>query len=85
MSILAHQSERGTVGETVILGHSFDTTDVLGASSEDGQISPRAFPGWTTVPSAQDLATGRRGHFFFAWLLVLNGLVQSFRRLAPEG
>jgi hypothetical protein len=29
MSILAHQSERGIVGEPVILGHSFD---MLGAS-----------------------------------------------------
>ncbi len=75
MSIQAHQTERGIVGETVILGHSFDTTGVLGASSEDGQISPRAFPSWITIPSYQDLATGRRWHFFFAWLLVLNALV----------
>jgi thiosulfate reductase cytochrome b subunit len=36
---------------------------------------PRAFPSWITVPSYQDLATGRRWHFFFAWLLVINGLV----------
>jgi len=75
LSILARQSERGLVGETVILGHAFDTTGVLGASSEDGQISRRAFPSWITIPSYQDLATGRRWHFFFAWLLVLNGLV----------
>jgi hypothetical protein len=75
MSILARQSGRGIVEETVILRHSFDTTGVLGASREDGQISPRAFPSWITVPSYQDLATGRRWHFFFAWLLVLNGLV----------
>jgi thiosulfate reductase cytochrome b subunit len=75
LSILARQSERGIVGETVILGHSFDTSGVLGASSEDGRISPRAFPSWITIPSYQDLATGRRWHFFFAWLLVLNALV----------
>jgi thiosulfate reductase cytochrome b subunit len=75
MSILAHQSERGIVGEMVILGHSLDTTGVLGASSEDGQISPRAFASWITIPSYQDLATARRWHFFFAWLLVLNGLI----------
>jgi thiosulfate reductase cytochrome b subunit len=25
-----------------------------------------------TIPSYQDLATGRRWHFFFAWLLVFN-------------
>jgi thiosulfate reductase cytochrome b subunit len=75
LSILAHQSERGIVGETTILGHSFDTTGVLGASNEDGEISPRAFPSWITIPSSQDLATGRRWHFFFAWLLVLDALV----------
>jgi thiosulfate reductase cytochrome b subunit len=74
MSIRAHLSENGLVGETVILGHSFDTTGVLGVSSEDGQVSPRAFPNWVTIPSFQDLATGRRWHFFFAWLLVLNAL-----------
>jgi thiosulfate reductase cytochrome b subunit len=75
VSILARQLERGVVGETVILGYSFDTTGVLGASREDGQISSRAFPNWITFPSREDLATGRRWHFFFAWLLVLNGLV----------
>jgi len=75
ISIRAHQSENGLVGDTVILGHSFDTTGVLGVSSENGQISPRAFPSWVTIPSFQDLATGRRWHFFFAWLLVLNGFV----------
>jgi len=75
MSIFARQSGRGIVGETVILGHSFDTTGVLGGSREDGQISQRAFPSWVTIPSYRDLATGRRWHFFFAWLLVLNGLV----------
>jgi len=75
MSIRAHLSENGLVGETLILGHSFDTTGVLGTSNEDGQISQRAFPSWITIPSNQDLATGRRWHFFFAWLLVLNGLV----------
>ena len=38
-------------------------------------LSLHAFPSWLTVPSHQDLATGRRWHFFFAWLLLLNGLV----------
>jgi thiosulfate reductase cytochrome b subunit len=36
-------------------------------------ISRPAFPGWITLPSVQDLATGRRWHFFCAWALVLNG------------
>lgn len=35
----------------------------------------RAFPGWLTLPSWQDLAAGRRWHFFFAWVFVVNGLV----------
>ena len=75
VSVVARQTESGLVGETTILGHSFDTTGVLGLSNEDGQISQRAFPSWITIPSYLDLATGRRWHFFFAWLLVLNGLV----------
>ncbi|MGY3587009.1 thiosulfate reductase cytochrome b subunit [Bradyrhizobium sp. USDA 4341] len=75
ISIRARLSENGLVGETIFAGHSFDTSGVLGVSSEDGQISQRAFPSWITIPSNQDLATGRRWHFFFAWLLVLNGLV----------
>jgi thiosulfate reductase cytochrome b subunit len=33
------------------------------------------FPHWATIPSWQDLATGRLWHFFFAWLFVVNGLV----------
>ena len=75
ISIRAHLSENGLVGETAIVGHSFDTTGVLGVSSENGQVSSRAFPSWITIPSSQDLATGRRWHFFFAWLLVLNALI----------
>ena len=31
-----------------------------------------AFPSWATIPSWYDLAAGRRWHFFFAWILVLN-------------
>ena len=29
----------------------------------------RGFPAWATIPSGQDLATGRVVHFFFAWIL----------------
>jgi len=51
-------------------------------------------PGWLTLPSYQDLATGRRWHFIFAWLFVINGAVYlaagavngHFKRdLAPTG
>jgi thiosulfate reductase cytochrome b subunit len=30
-------------------------------------------PGWTTIPGYRSLALGRRWHFFFAWLWVING------------
>ena len=50
-------------------------TIVLGLSSVAGQPAARAFPAWLTIPSFQDLAAGRRWHFFFAWLFVVNGLV----------
>jgi thiosulfate reductase cytochrome b subunit len=36
-------------------------------------LEPNGFPAWATLPQAQDLAVGRRWHFFFAWLLVING------------
>ena len=54
-----------------------DTTGVLGASREGSAsaLAPRAFPSWLTIPSYQDLATGRRWHFFWAWVFVTNGLV----------
>jgi thiosulfate reductase cytochrome b subunit len=58
-------------GVTRLGGASFDTTGVLGVS---GHGEPRAFPAWATVPSWRDLAAGRRWHFFFAWIFVLNGL-----------
>jgi thiosulfate reductase cytochrome b subunit len=51
------------------------TTGVLGMSKEDGAMTRRAFPSWLTIPSWQDLATGRRWHFFWAWVFVANGLV----------
>jgi thiosulfate reductase cytochrome b subunit len=54
---------------------SFDTTGVLGVSNVDGEPTARGFPAWMTLPSYQDLATGRRWHFFFAWLFVINGLI----------
>jgi thiosulfate reductase cytochrome b subunit len=38
-------------------------------------IAMPEFPGWITIPSYQDLATGRVWHFFFAWLFIVNGLV----------
>ncbi len=74
--MMAAQSVTGeAAGYTTIAGHPFSTTGLLGLSSgPDGEPQARGFPTWATIPSDQDLATGRRWHFFFAWLFVLNGL-----------
>ncbi|RYB04914.1 cytochrome b/b6 domain-containing protein [Lichenibacterium ramalinae] len=62
-------------GYAALLGHAVETTGVLGLSSVDGRATPRAFPSWITLPSRQDLSTGRNWHFLMAWLFVLNGVV----------
>ena len=62
-------------GITRVFGHRFVTTGLLGVSDVAGQPQPRGFPPWATLPGVQWLALGRRWHFFFAWLLVINGLV----------
>jgi thiosulfate reductase cytochrome b subunit len=69
------------IGATTIFGHSFNTTGVLGLSGRSDS-DEHAFPAWLTLPSYQDLATGRRWHFFFAWLLVFNGLAYLIYGLA---
>jgi thiosulfate reductase cytochrome b subunit len=33
------------------------------------------FPAWLTIPSTQDLATGRVVHFFFAWIFVATIII----------
>ncbi len=58
-----------------VVGLQIPTTGVLGVSKVDGELSARAFPSWATIPSFQDLAAGRRWHFFFAWLFVINGIL----------
>ena len=64
-----------TKGITQIAGHTFDTTGFLGVSrGANGEPEERGFPRWLTIPSDAGLAVGRRCHFFFAWLLVINGL-----------
>lgn len=70
-------AERGgqPVGVTRLAGHPFDTTGVLGWSGRPGAREARAFPAWATAPSWRELATGRRWHFFFAWVFVINGFV----------
>lgn len=62
-------------GVTKIGSASFDTTGLFGWSGPEGMREQRGFPSWATVPSYRSLADGRRWHFFFAWLFVINGLV----------
>jgi len=61
-------------GITTVGGMRFDTTGVLGWSGPEGAREQRGFPSWATAPSYRSLADGRRWHFFFAWLFVVNGL-----------
>ena len=62
--------------------HDVDTTGFLGLSGTPDALMVRGFPSWATLPSYQDLATGRRWHLFFAWVLVINGLVYLGYNLA---
>lgn len=89
--------EGGIAGITTIWGNRFDTTGVLGFSGREDQplgMRVRAFPDSVTIPSYQDLATGRVVHFFFGWALVgtmLVWFVTSFinghlrRDIVPRG
>ncbi|WP_406871691.1 cytochrome b/b6 domain-containing protein [Aminobacter sp. P9b] len=62
-------SSSGPIGYTELLGKRFNTTGILGLSGPIDNLDARAFPAWATIPSGQDLATGRVVHFFFAWVL----------------
>jgi thiosulfate reductase cytochrome b subunit len=73
LRIGAENTPDGPRGFTTILGAKFDTTGVLGWSGDPPK--PRGFPAWATIPSFQDLGTGRVIHFFFAWVFGLTLLV----------
>jgi thiosulfate reductase cytochrome b subunit len=83
------------VGVTTIAGWNIDTTNLFGlAYMPDGDYEVRGFPWSVTLPGHRDLATGRRWHFFFAWLFVINGLIYLIyslvsghlrKDLAPSG
>ena len=63
-------------GTTEIFGRPYRTTGLFGASKDaSGTLTERGFPSWLTIPSNQYLAMGRRWHFFFAWLFVVNGFL----------
>ena len=66
---------RDPTGWIEIAGTRLDTTGFIGVSqSPKGTASFVAFPHWATLPSGRDLATARTWHFFFAWVIILNGL-----------
>ncbi|OBZ92380.1 HupC [Pararhizobium polonicum] len=76
LSMKAMRAADGTVGGyTTVFGHNFDTTGVFGMSGPADNPSYRGFPAWATLPSYQDLSTGRVIHFFFAWLFVAVFLI----------
>lgn len=76
ISFYAVEDESGALrGFTKIGALRFETTGFLGASRVDGEMTARGAPSWLTLPTYRDLAAGRRWHFFFAWLFVINGLV----------
>jgi thiosulfate reductase cytochrome b subunit len=65
-----------TVGITELFGRPIRTTGLFGVSKDaSGTLTERGFPSWLTIPSTQYLAMGRRWHFLFAWIFVVNGLL----------
>jgi len=69
------RGDLGYRGVTRLLGHEYDTTGVLGLSKQaDGRLAARGFPWWATIPDNQWLSLARSWHFFFAWVLLINGL-----------
>ena len=75
LQMRALENADGTlVGVTDVFGATFRTTGLFGASRDvDGEIAERGFPSWLTLPGARYLAMGRRWHFLFAWIFVING------------
>ena len=86
LQIYARRDAQGNpMGVTRIFGHEFNTTGVLGLSAGmDGEPVQRGFPAWITLPGQQWLAMARRWHFFFAWVLVINGLAYFIYTLASR-
>ncbi len=96
LEIGARTTPEGRVqGVTRVFGAEFDTTGVLGVSRyRNGELNASAFPWWATIPDYRWLAMARSWHFFFAWVLVLNGVAylawsigsrHLARDLAPDG
>src|SRR5579885_406019 len=84
LALEAIQTAGGLRGRTVVGPLQFDTTGVLGVSREDGEQTARAWPDWLTLPSYTDLADARHWHFFFAWILIVNGALYLTWSLASR-
>ena len=70
--VLSISSPSGGVGTARVFGRTFVTTGWLGWTDDGmGSRGAHAFPAWLTIPGYQDLADGRRWHFFFAWVAVV--------------
>jgi thiosulfate reductase cytochrome b subunit len=82
LAMTAAEKAGKPIGVTTVGGQAFETTGLFGWSGKPGMGEPRGFPAWATIPSYRDLADGRRWHFFFAWLFVINGLVYLALSLA---
>jgi len=96
LALVAVRDGKGQLrGETRIGDLRIDSTGVLGVSDNAAGVpGARGFPAWATLPGPRDLAQGRRWHFFFAWVFVINGLAYLLwawrsrhlsRDLAPTG
>ena len=89
------RTEDGVKGVTTLFGKKFDTTGLFGLGGDAANgYQRRGFPWWATLPGHRNLSMGRRWHFFFAWLFLLNGLAYLLwslgsghlrRDLAPSG
>jgi thiosulfate reductase cytochrome b subunit len=85
LSLNAVENPNGTpVGVTELFGLHIPTTGLLGLSNVEGHPTARGFPAWATLPGPQWLAMGRRWHFFFAWVFVVNGLVYLLHGLLTD-
>lgn len=78
LAFYAEETPEGLRGRAAVFDRAFDTTGVLGVSNGES----RGFPAWATLPSYQDLATGRLVHFFFGWIFVTVFFVWFVNALA---
>ena len=75
LRMYAVNTDAGPRGRTQIFGQTFDTTGIFGMSGSAERPAYQGFPGWATIPSFRDLATGRVIHFFFGWIFVATMFV----------